>query len=160
MGVITGLLNEDELYYIAGHRRNKNRGLVSAENFAKALENPVTDYEILRAKIFNSKKHLIQTRRQYSAFSPYAKCEVGVVHYEANAKRRPIYSVLRTSPHNDEKILTLTNCHKRTVSGTITVKQGCKIENILGNDVLYNLEGNTLTVTLDRHQIAWLKIVE
>ena len=160
MGVITGLLNEDELYYIAGHRRNKNRGLVQAEKFAKSLENPESNYEVLRAKLFNSKKHLIQTRQQYPAFSPYAKCEVDVVNHSTSAKTKPIYSVMRHSPHCDEKILTLTNCHKRKVSGNMTVRANAKIENILGNDIDYTHNGDTLTFSLERHQIAWLKITE
>jgi len=52
MGAITGLLNEDDLYYMAGHRRNKNRGLVHAEEFATILQDPKSNYDILRKTIF------------------------------------------------------------------------------------------------------------
>ncbi|MGB1077539.1 MAG: alpha-amylase family glycosyl hydrolase, partial [Bdellovibrionales bacterium] len=156
MGLLTGLLNDDDLYYIAGHRRNKNRGLVQTELFEKALSNPETNYEVLRAKIFNSKKHLIETRKKYPAFSPYAKCDVDVI--EQKHKKKPIYSILRHSPHCDERVLALTNCSESKVQGMFASAEIKEVEDLLSNNIDYELTSEGILVKLKPYQIAWLKL--
>lgn len=108
MGVITNLLNDEELYQIAGHRRNKNRGLVDPGAFEAAQQNPKTSYDFLRQAIFRRKQQLIKVRQACPAFSPYAQCWVDVV--TATNAGKPVFSVLRYSPDGKQKVLALTNC--------------------------------------------------
>lgn len=108
LGVATNLLNDEELYQIAGHRRNKNRGLVDAVAFEKALHAPETNYDWLRQQIFKRKQHMIHVRQQHPAFSPHAPCHVDVV--QAQGEGQPVFSVLRQSQDGGQKILALTNC--------------------------------------------------
>ncbi len=173
MGVVTSLLNDDETYELTGHRRNKNRGLVDVPAFKKALNNPETDYELLRQKVFNRKKEMIEARQSSPAFSPYAACDVDIVTVEgAENGARPVYSVLRHSPHCQEKIIALTNCTKEPQtafisraalydSGFSDAFKG-KDDTLIMEDILsgtgheINLYG--LTVKLAPYQVCWLKI--
>lgn len=156
-GVITGLLNDDDLYNIAGHRRNKNRGLVQAEEFDKALNDPKTSHDFLRARIFNAKNHMIETRKKYKSFSPHASCEVDVVKQKSKAK--PIYSILRHSPDENETMLALTNCSEKPQKCEFSYDDIRSIEDVLDCGASYKEEAGKVLIKLAPYQVAWLKIV-
>jgi hypothetical protein len=156
-GVITGLLNDDDLYNIAGHRRNKNRGLVKAEEFDKAINDPETSYDFLRSRIFNAKNHLIETRKKYKSFSPYASCDVDAV--EQSSKSKSIYSILRHSPDGKEKMLTLTNCTKTKQKCQFSYDGINSIEDVLDSGAACKVEAGKVRIELAPYQVAWLKIV-
>ncbi|MCB9988428.1 MAG: hypothetical protein H6868_03730 [Rhodospirillales bacterium] len=173
MGVITSLLNDEYLYELAGHRRNKNRGLVKADEFEKALTNPETNYEMLRNKIFNRKKQLIEARQSSPAFSPYALCDVGIATVEGQAAgARPVYSILRHSPHCKEKVVTLTNCTpepqqvfiERPALGEIgapyipkEVANTLQAVDMLSSES-HEIAAHGLSLTLAPYQVAWLRV--
>ncbi len=161
MGVITGLLNDEELYQIAGHRRNKNRGLVDPAAFQKALERPENNYEQLRNTIYRRKEQLIKARQQCPAFSPHAACQVDVV--KSHGTDRPVYSILRTAPQGGQKVLALTNCTPQAQSVALQDVYAAQFNIAFAEDVLSNAPGNVTlnadgTLTLKPYQVAWLKI--
>jgi sucrose phosphorylase len=158
MGAITGLLNEDDLYYIAGHRRNKNRGLVHAEEFVEALQSPKTNYDYLRGKIFAEKKNMIETRQRYTAFSPYAKCHIDVVTMKDVSKKKHVYSILRHCPHGDEKVLAVTNCSNKKRTVHFKHPNLIAVNSLLNNSVQYDIIDDVLNITLAPYQVAWFKI--
>lgn len=159
IGAITGLLNEDDLYYMAGHRRNKNRGLVQAEEFASALKDPQTNYDTLRATIFEKKKELITARQQHKAFSPYAECTIDVVSIKSSTKKKPIYSTLRHIAGDKDRILTLTNCTKSSQTVTFSDPNFKTIKLALGTDISHEInDDNTLTINLPAYAVAWFVV--
>ncbi|MGB4100968.1 MAG: alpha-amylase family glycosyl hydrolase [Alphaproteobacteria bacterium] len=162
MGMLTTLLNDEELYQIAGHRRNKNRGLVDADAFEKALRAPETSYEWLRHAIFKRKQQFIHTRQLHPAFSPYAPCQVDVI--QASNEGKPVFSVLRQSPKGDQKVLALTNCthQKQKIRLQSAYASAFKIADSV--DILategkakVNLAADG-TLELQPYQVAWLKV--
>ncbi len=173
LGVVTSLLNDEEMYELAGHRRNKNRGLLDAEEFEKALIDPQSDYDILRRKVFERKKRMIEVRQTSPAFSPYALCDVDVVSVEGQkGDDRPVYSVVRHSPHCDEKVITLTNCTPKAQSilidrtvfgdlGKVYVPGGAAsvltVLDIL-SDTGYEIAQHGLSLTMEPYQVMWLKV--
>lgn len=164
MGVVGALLNDEALYEAAGHRRNKNRGLINAKNFKKALENPETNYEMLRNKVFARKKQMIEARQTHPSFSPYARCDVDVVSVEdVPIDRRPVYSVLRHSPHCARKILSLTNCtpqeQKIFISKELFGDISCEhVVDLLGAHETCNVTGGGVHLTMKPYQVSWIKI--
>lgn len=159
IGAIVGLLNDEDLYFVAGHRRNKNRGLIDADAFINAVQNPKTSHDKLRKEIFERKNHMIKVRQSYPAFSPYAKCKVDIVNQNISRDKRPVYSVLRHSPHCDEKIITLTNCTEKAQKISINAEH---LENFtqardILTDNMYGISAEGLSLTLAPHQVAWLK---
>lgn len=164
MGVITSLLNDEALYEFAGHRRNKNRGLINADNFRKAVDNPETNYELLRNKIFNRKKKMIEARQTHPSFSPYALCDVDVVTVEGAVQgRRPVYSVLRHSPHCARKILALTNCtseeQKIFVGKELFGDISCDhVVDLLGAHEKCTIADDGMHMIMKPFQVSWIRV--
>jgi sucrose phosphorylase len=155
MGVIASLLNDEDLYNIAGHRRNKNRGVIDRKRFEKSLEDPETNYEHIQNRIFNRKRDMLHARKTSPAFSPHAKCDVDVVNVEGSEGDRPVYSVLRYSPHCGEKILALTNCTEQVQ----LAEHGIEGE-IIFEDILTGIKYDQGFVTLRPYQVMWLKVLD
>lgn len=166
MGVITCLLNDEDLYEYAGHRRNKNRGLINKHNFKKALENPETNYEHLRNKVFYRKKQMILARQNHPAFSPYAQCDVDIIKIKDGAKdEKPVYSVLRYSPHCQKKVLCLTNTtpHEQIVHIPQERIGSDNLTDILASEkeegIIYQVrKDGFICVVLDPYQVCWLEM--
>ena len=164
LGVSTGLLNDEALYEIAGHRRNKNRGVINAQEFERAIANPQTDYDHVRKCIFDRKKDMILARQKYKAFSPYARCDVDVVTVpDAPAETKPVFSVLRHDPAGKYAILCLTNCAEKSQkmmihSNYFSMLSGRKLKNILNGDRMLEWSEGGTSLTLDPYQVAWLYV--
>ena len=161
LGAITALLNDEETFEATRHNRNKNRGLVSAETYAKALESPETCREKLARAIYRRKRRLIEARRSTAAFSPYAVCAVDVVEApDEPAGAKPVYSVLRRAPDSTEILLALTNSSSepRTVSvdsGRLGLPTDRIFDDLLSNRA-HELRTGRLELDLPPWNLAWL----
>jgi glucosylglycerate phosphorylase len=162
MGVVANLLNDEELYQIAGHRRNKNRGLVDVAAFEEAHQSPKNSYDFLRQMIFRRKQQLIRARQKYPAFSPSAVCRVGVI--EVKAAGNPVFSILRQSPTSGQKVLALTNCTPETQfvklqAGYAEMFKLAEAYDILSDDRKVGAALNTDgMLELKAYQVCWLLI--
>ena len=163
LGAITGLLNDEETFAATQHNRNRNRGLVSADAFVKALEAPATGKEKLAQAIFLRKRRLIQARRSTPAFSPYARCLVDVV--ETDERRgggaNPVYSLLRRAPDGSEMLLVLTNSSPRPQSvildsGVLGLPSGSALDDLLSDRTHAVVDGR-LEFGLQPWNLAWFR---
>jgi|GEM_PF-1728169 len=111
LGAITGQLNDEQTFAITGHNRDKNRGLIDAVQFERILEAPLNAYERLVHLIVRRKRLLWSVRAASAAFSPYARCEVGVVEVDGGAGEatEPVFSVLRRAESDEQTVLVLIN---------------------------------------------------
>jgi len=162
LGAIAVLLNDEETFAATDHNRNKNRGLVDAGAFEKALGNPETGYEKLVRGIFQRKTRMLEARRSAAAFSPYGPCRVDVVQVDgATQDLKPVYSVLRNAPDGAETVLALTNsggASRRVsiTSGQLNVPSGSTLLDLLSGH-RYVMEGEHLHLDLGPWQVAWLR---
>lgn len=112
LGAITGQLNDEHTFGITGHNRDKNRGLIDAVQFERILEAPRSAYERLVHLIVRRKRSLWSARGSGAAFSPYARCEVGVVGEAREGgcgAAEPVFSVLRRAEAGEQTVLVLIN---------------------------------------------------
>ncbi len=163
LGAIAVLLNDEKTFQATEHNRNKNRGLVDAAAFAKALNDPETNSEKLVQAVFQRKRALLQARQSAPAFSPYAQCQVGVVKAAgATESLNPVFSVLRHSPDGSDTVLALTNSARtpRRVSlsaGRLGLSTPAVAEDLL-SDQRFALDDSAVVLSLRAHQVAWFRL--
>ncbi len=170
MGVTCAQLNDEALYEMAGHRRNKNRGVVNAQEFDRALNDPQSQYDHLRRAIYQRKKAMIDARRVHRAFSPYAACMVDIVTGQGSGvsadpakAARPVFSVLREDPDGQYDIVCMTNCSEsqQTVmikSDYYAMMAGRKVVDILDDHKPYLMDKHGPSFTLEPYQVMWVRI--
>ncbi|MCG6863497.1 MAG: hypothetical protein LJE70_19890 [Chromatiaceae bacterium] len=163
LGAIAALLNDEETFEATKHNRNKNRGLVSADVFAKALEVPETNREKLVQALFLRKRRLIEARRRSPAFSPYALCTVDVVAtVGSEGGVKPVYSVLRRAPDSGEIVLALTNSSPEPQSVILDFeKLGLSPRFVfqqLLSDCIHSTDEGRLRIEMPPWNLCWLRI--
>ena len=163
LGAIAVLLNDEETFQVTHHNRNKNRGLVDADSFEKALTNPQNNYEKLVHHIFMRKAKLLEARQGSAAFSPYAPCQVDIVEVPgATPEVNPVFSVLRRAPDNTEVVLALTNTSALPKEVKLDPQRLGFSKQVILRDMLsesvYEFGSKMLTFEMQPYQVAWLRI--
>ena len=163
LGAVAVLLNDEQTFELTEHNRNKNRGLVDAAAFEKALNNSETCYEKFVRAVFERKRALLEARRSSRAFSPYAGCDVDVVQVAGAADNaNPVFSVLRRSPDGTDVLLALTNSAGTIQEVSIAAKRlgltgPASLTDLLSGQT-HALEDGELSLSLRPYQVAWLKV--
>lgn len=178
LGALAALFNDEDTFARTGHNRDKNRGLISATAFAKALEAPITNRERLLREVFLRRRRLLAARRESAAFSPHARCLVDVVtactdrsHKETDdgpgpgargsgPGRKPLYSVFRFAPDGGERLLALTNSTPETWEVTLDrdlfSAQSAEIRDLLSGRS-HLLGARQVRFELAPWAVAWLR---
>lgn len=129
-----------------GQKRTINRKKFKLNDLEKELSCPNSK----SYKIFNSLKKLIKKRSQEKAFSPQGKQKVLMFS-------RSIFSILRLSPDQTEKILVLINVTEGRQEVSLS-KKDCGIEKKelidLVSERIFSLDNK---IILEAYQIMWLK---
>ena len=163
LGAIAALLNDEETFRATEHNRDKNRGLIDAAAFAKALREPVSSYEKLIQAVFQGKRALLQARRSVPAFSPYARCRVSVVQVaEATEGLNPVFSVLRQSPDGSDTVLALTNITRTPQRVSLSAQRlglqtPARAEDLL-SEQRFTLSTSNFPLSLRGYQVAWFRV--
>jgi sucrose phosphorylase len=163
LGAIAVLLNDEQTFEATDHNRNKNRGLIDAAAFERALENPKTNREKLLRAVFDRKTRILAARRSSQAFSPYAPCRVDVVEVDGVGDGiNPVFSVLRRSPDGTETLLALTNSggdrqSVRIHPGQLGMAPNAVLADMLSNQ-RFSLQGQEMHLELMPWQVSWLRV--
>ncbi|MGM0422969.1 MAG: alpha-amylase family glycosyl hydrolase [Pseudomonadota bacterium] len=156
LGVTTGLLNDEPLAKASQHPRDKNRGLIKAEDFEKSLRQPQSNYEQLRHDIFFRKQAMIKSRKTSAAFNPYALCAVDVIKTENQDPHSvPVYSILRRAANDQESVLALTNC--TAIPQKIQMKAPELQQVKSGFDLISGENMHMSDITLSPYQVCWIR---
>lgn len=137
--------------YLEGVKKTGQKRTINRKKFQlSALEKELSCPDLKAYKIFTSLKELIKIRRQEKAFSPQGKQKV--IFFSPY-----IFSILRLSPDQTEKILVLINVSERQQEVFLS-KKDWKIEQKelfdLVSRCIFSLDNK---VILEPYQVMWLK---
>jgi len=141
--------NDHELVKKTKHNRDVNRGLIDPDRFAEELKDPQSK----RSHLLRMGSPLNLTRTRERAFHPQ-----GDQHVIMNSP--DVFTVLRTSPEGDERILTMTNVTPRQTRIEIPLSEcGTQETHWFGliNEKEWMAEEGKLKVTLEPYDVIWLK---
>jgi len=141
--------NDHELVKKTNHKRDLNRGLIDPDRLAEELKDPQSK----RSHLARMGRRLNLTRTRERAFHPQ-----GDQHVIMNSP--DVFTVLRTSPEGDERILTMTNVTPRQTRIEIPLSEcGTQETHWFGliNEKEWMAEEGKLKVTLEPYDVIWLK---
>ena len=141
--------NDHELVKKTKHNRNVNRGLIDPDRLAEELRDPQSK----RSHLAHMGRRLNLTRTRERAFHPQ-----GDQHVIMNSP--DVFTVLRTSPEGDERILAMTNVTPRRTRVEIPVSESGARETRwldLLSDSEWITEEGKLKVVLEPYDVIWLK---
>jgi sucrose phosphorylase len=143
------MANDHELVKKTNHNRDVNRGRIDPDRFVKELKTPGTK----RFHLNRLGRAYNLTRTRERAFHPQGDQHVIMVSPD-------VFTVLRTSPEGDERILTMTNVTPRETQIEIPLSE-CGTEETRWQDLLrekeWTCEDGKLKVTLEPYDVMWLK---
>jgi sucrose phosphorylase len=144
-----GTPNNHELVEQTKHRRDVNRGSIRMDPKVEALEDPTSKLSLLRE--YGSALNLIRTSQ--SAFHPQGEQRVLMLSPD-------VFTVLRTSPEGDQRLLTMTNITGRVSNIDVPLSELGVAEtdwHDLVGDTERTAEDGKLSITLQPYDIMWLK---
>jgi sucrose phosphorylase len=147
-----GTGNDPAIVKRTGHNRDINRTVIDEKDIDEALENPRSKLTLIRSMF----REIALIRVREKAFHPNGKQQVMMISPS-------VFSVLRISPDERERILTLTNITGNVVDMKInTSKLGNENKKWydLINEKEYLAENKSLALTLQPYDVVWLKPVE
>jgi len=143
-----GTPNDHELVKKTKHNRDINRGTIDSASPQFSFKDPNSKLSLLRRD--GSKLNLTRTGNR--AFHPHGDQRVLMISPH-------VFTVLRTSPEKDQRILTVTNVTNRACSVEIPIHD-LKIEETRWVDLLtekeWMAEGKKLLVHLQPYDVIWL----
>ena len=146
---IIGTLNDYNLVKKTKVRRDINRGVVDSRAFAEGLKDPNSKISQLRRG--NSRLSLIRTSER--AFHPHGDQRVLIISPN-------VFTVLRTSPEEDQHILAMTNVTNKTCTIEIALSD-LTVEGTRWYDLLsekeWIAENKKLSLTFKPYDVIWLK---
>jgi glycosidase len=144
-----GTSSDHELVKRTHHNRDVNRGVIDAKSMAEGLKDPISKISLLRKG--GSKLNLTRTGQR--AFHPHGEQQVFMVSPD-------VFTVLRTSPEQDQRILCMTNVTKRRAQIEISLSD-LHIQETRWYDLLtekdWIAERDRISVTLEPYDVIWLK---
>jgi hypothetical protein len=141
--------NDHELVKKTQHLRDVNRGLIDPDRLAEELKNPRSK----RSRLARMGSRLNLTRTRERAFHPQGNQQIIM-------NSPDVFTVLRTSPEGDERILTMTNVTPRRTRIEIQPSEwGARETHWLDliNEKEWIAEQGKLKVTLEPYDVVWLK---
>jgi len=143
-----GTPNDHELVKKTKHNRDINRGVIHSTAAPEAFKDPNSKLSLLRG--YGSKLNLTRTGNR--AFHPHGDQRVLMISPH-------VFTILRTSPEKDQRILTMTNVTNRVCSVEIPIHD-LKIEEKRWYDLLtekeWMAEDEKLHVNLQPYDVIWL----
>lgn len=144
-----GTKNDLKLMINADVKRNINRTVVNYITLVDALDNPDT----LIAKISDNMKDIVSIRTMQKAFHPNGAQRIFKIKPE-------IFTLLRTSPQNDQYILSLINvtpdqCHISIPMETINIYNQEWYDLI--DQKKYTFTGGNISLTLEPFGVVWFE---
>ena len=140
--------NDHELVKKTDHRRDVNRGLIEPDRLAEELKNPQSKRSHLRRMA----GRLNLTRTREKAFHPQGNQQVIMASPD-------VFTVLRTSPDGDERILTMTNVTPRQTRIEIPLSD-LGLKEMQWRDLItekeWTVEGDQLSITMQPYDVIWL----
>ncbi|MGR3319725.1 MAG: sugar phosphorylase [Candidatus Anammoxibacter sp.] len=144
-----GTKNDLNLMINADVKRNINRTVVNYSSLVDELDNPDT----LIAKICDNMKDIISIRTMQKAFHPKGAQSILKIKPE-------IFTLLRTSPQKDQRILSLINITNDPCSISIPMET-INIFNQEWYDLIdqkkYTFSEGIISLTLEPYDVVWLE---
>ncbi len=144
-----GTQNDIDAVIETGINREINRKVINYKSLVEALENTDT----LTSKIINRLNSLIIIRTKQSAFHPNGTQTLLKIMPE-------IFAVLRTSPDEDQHILSLVNVTDKRCNMTIPMKTLCIFRHewydLIGQKK-HVFKEQSVTLTLEPYDVVWLE---
>jgi len=148
---LTGTSNDHELVAKSAHNRDVNRGIIDPAQIAEQLDDPRLRLSLLRRG--NSRMNLVRTSER--AFHPHGKQRV----FMTDPK---VFTILRSSPEEDQHILAVTNVSDQRQKVEIKVDDlgftVGKWHELLSGQHLQAGNGR-LRIELQPYDVLWLKRV-
>jgi sucrose phosphorylase len=144
-----GTGNDPAVVKKTGHNRDINRTVIDEKDIDKALEDPESKLSLIRSQFRDIS--LIRVREK--AFHPNGKQQVMMISPS-------VFSVLRISPDEKERILTITNVTGRVVDLTIKTSElgdEYKTWYDLINEKEHMADNKSFALTLKPYDVVWLK---
>ncbi|MCP4131621.1 MAG: sugar phosphorylase [bacterium] len=130
-------------------KRDINRTVISSQAVKEALGDPLSKISRINREL----GRLITLRTKQRAFHPNG--DQRVLFFSSD-----IFSILRTSPHGDQHILTLTNVTNKTCSVEVTLRE-IGVNEKLWFDIVSSMEwmveNDRLYITLQPFDVIWLE---
>ncbi len=144
-----GTCNDHELVQKTGIKRDINRGMIDSRIIADTLKEPNSKSSLIRKEA--SRLYLIRTRQR--AFHPHGDQRVLMISPD-------VFAVLRTSPEEDQHILTMTNVTCRECNIEVPLSE-LSVEETRWYDLINGKEwvatNAKLSIVLQPYDVVWLK---
>ncbi len=141
--------NDHELVKKTDHKRDVNRGMIDSDRFAEELKHPGSK----RSLLLRMGSPFSLTRTGERAFHPQGDQQVLMISPD-------VFTVLRTSPEGDERILTMTNVTPGEVRIDIPLSE-CNTHYTNWLDLInkkeWTAEDGRLRIILKPYDVIWLK---
>jgi sucrose phosphorylase len=146
---LIGTQNDIDAVLATESKRDINRTVIDGQAITEALHDPLSKL----SRISREFGRLIQIRTRRRAFHPNAEQRVLMLSSS-------VFTVLRTAPEGDERILTLVNVTDRVCHVEVPLFQsgteGSRWYD-LANGVEYMADERRLLVSLEPYGVAWLE---
>ncbi|HHO49061.1 MAG TPA: sugar phosphorylase [Desulfobacteraceae bacterium] len=143
-----GTANDHERVKETGVKRDVNRGFISREEVEEELTDPDSKLSLIR--LYSGRLNLARTGSR--AFHPRGGQKI--LHLSPQ-----VFAVLRRSPEEDEKILTLTNVTGRESKLSISLQdldsEEARWKDLLSDGLVEAGQG-VLRITLEPYGVIWL----
>ncbi len=141
--------------YPAGVEQTGRYRSINREKFRRGeLERELADRSSLRHQVFYPYLHLIRTRATHPAFHPNGAQEVFLGD-------EPLFTLVRTSPAGEEKVLCVHNVSGAAQSfranlKALSIRHAGVLRDIISG-TFYSVDGSDdLALTVDPYQVLWL----
>jgi sucrose phosphorylase len=144
-----GSMNDHDLVKKTNVKRDVNRASIDVQKLREEAKDPRSKV----SRLARQWPRLSLTRTAERAFHPYGDQKVLMLSPQ-------VFTVVRTSPEGDERILTLTNVADKKVELEIPLSQfGIEADHWvdLVNEREYDTASGKLFVTLETYDVVWMK---
>jgi hypothetical protein len=144
-----GSLNDHNLVKRTNVKRDVNRAVINVQNLMGEVKDPGSKM----SRLARQWPRLSLTRTGERAFHPHGDQKVLTLSAQ-------IFTVLRTSPEGDERILTMTNVADKKVELEISLSDiGIEANHWVDliNEREYDTAPGKLSVNLSPYDLVWLK---
>lgn len=146
---LIGTRNDVESVLATGSKRDINRTTIDSTAFNKALENPLSKLSRINREL----NRLITIRTQHRAFHPNGGQQIFMLSPH-------VFTVLRTSPEDDQNILTLTSVSNKVCKFEVPLHE-VSIDETHWYDLVSGMEwmaeNNKLYITMQPYDTIWLE---